>query len=256
VWNALTGDDTGDEPITVYQVWWDLGLGSWVPLIIESSSFTYTITQTSGVTSGQDYQVKYRASNKHGTGEYSDVATITASTVPEQLAAAATTNSGADVIATWSATPSERGATVTAYRIKWKKADGTYEAIATCDGADATIFANRACTVAMATLTDAATFNLALGADIYAAVEALNAKGYSTPSPDGAGGAVAQTPPLAGPTAARGAATSGAQVEITWDALDASQTGGSPVTGYELWWDSGVGGSLAHLASAPAGLSR
>jgi titin len=255
VWNALSGDDTGGEPITVYSVWWDGGVGSWVPFIIQSGTFTYSHTQTSGVTAGQPYYFKYRASNKHGTGVFSDVATIIASTVPEQLSPATTVNSGVSVIARWSLSPSDRGATVTAYRVKWKKADGTYEELAACDGSDATVFANRECTVAMASLTDASTFAVPLGADIFVAVEALNAKGYSTPSADG-GGAVAQTPPTAGPTAARGSATNGDQIEVTWAALDPSLNGGSAVTGYELWGDSGAGGALAYLAAVSAGLTR
>lgn len=206
VWDALAGDDTGGEPITVYSVWWDGGVGSWVPFIIQSGTFTYSYTQTSGVTAGQPYDFKYRASNKHGTGVFSDVATVIASTVPDQLSPATTANSGVNIIATWSLSPSDRGATVTAYRVTWKKADGTYGELAACDGSDATVLANRACSVAVASLTDPSTFALALGADVFVVVEALNAKGYSTPSADG-GGAVVQTPPTAGPTAARGSAT-------------------------------------------------
>lgn len=255
VWNALTGDDTGGEPITVYQVWWDLGLGSWVPYIIQSSSFTYTYTQTSGVAAGQSYQFKYRASNKHGTGVYSNIASIVASTVPDQLAAATTANSGADVIATWGLTPSDRGATVTAYRIVWKAADGTYATLTACNGADATVFTNRECTVPMSALTDASTFNLALGANIFAAVEAINAKGASTPSADG-GGALAQTPPIAGPTAARGGDTSSSQIEVTWAALDPSLNGGAAVTAFELFGDLGSGGALGLLAEAGVDVTR
>jgi len=256
VWNALAGDDTGGEPITVYQVWWDLGLSTWLPLIIESSSFTYTFAQTAGITAGQGYQVRYRASNKHGTGVYSDIATIYASTVPDQLAAATTANSGTEVIATWGATPSDRGATVTAYRIKWKKQDGSYAALAACDGTDATVFSNRQCSVAMSSLTDSATFNLALGANIYAAVEALNAKGYSTPSADGTGGAVAQTPPIAGPVATRGVGTTANQIEVTWTTIATSDNGGTAVTGYQVWWDAGSGGSLVYLVTTPVGFTR
>lgn len=186
----------------------------------------------------------YRASNKHGTGVFSDVATIVASTVPDQLAPATTTNDGADVDATWPLTPSERGAAVTAYRIKWKAQNGSYYEIATCDGTDATVVANRACSVAMATLTGA--FSLPLGAPIYAIVEAYNAKGYSTPSADG-GGALAQTAPTEGPAAQRGGDTSDSLIEVTWDPLAAQYNGGAAVIEYELWWDSGSGGALTKL---------
>lgn len=46
LWNALTGDDTGGEPVTVYSVWWDGGVGSWAPYIIQTPPFTYQYTTT------------------------------------------------------------------------------------------------------------------------------------------------------------------------------------------------------------------
>ena len=125
----------------------------------------------------------------HGVGEWSEVSTITASTVPEQLDPATTAHSGSSVVVSWPATPSDRGAAVSAYRVKFLESDGvTYTESSACDGASATPFTSRSCTVAMTVFTSSP-YNLAIDSPIVAAVEALNAKGYSSPSVGDATGA-------------------------------------------------------------------
>lgn len=219
-------------------------------LVLQSSgSFTFSHTQSAGITAGAAYKFKYRAANQHGVGEYSAVATIYASTVPDQLASATTVNSGADVVVTWPLTPSDRGATVTAYRVKFKGTDSLYHELASCsptDGggtADQAAFTNRQCTLAM-TLFTSSPLSLAIDAPIIAAVEAYNNKGHSTPSVDDATGATAQTKPTEGPAAARGGATDGTSLEVTWNAISASPAnGGASITAYRVYWDQGLAGS-------------
>jgi hypothetical protein len=230
----------------MYEVQWDAGTGgaSWATLVIQATgSFTYTHTAASGVDSGAEYQLRYRATNLHGTGDWSAISYITASTVPVRLAAATTANSGADVVVTWPATSSERGAAVTAYRVKFKRSDGVLAAVSACDGSTAASVADRKCTVAMTVFTTSP-FSLAIGDLIVATVEALNAKGYAAPSPENTSGASAETLPTVGPSAYRGAATSTSQLEVTWDAVAGSpDDGGAAVTDYYVYWDAGTGAS-------------
>ena len=190
-WQALTGDDTGGESITFYEVSWDMGNGgsSFSLLKLEpAGSFTYTYTQSSGINPGQDYQFKYRAYNKHGIGGYSAIATIEASTVPNQLAAASTTNSSSNVIVSWSATSSDRGSAVTEYLIKFKASNNTYiEDDLNCNGKSPSIISARSCTVPLSVFT-ASPYSLSSGNLIVVQVQAKNGKGYSTASPDNTSG--------------------------------------------------------------------
>lgn len=174
----MTGDDAGQQAITYYEVQWDTGDGSWVLLVLQSAgSYTYSHTQVAGITAGGAYQFKYRAANQHGVGEFSSIATIYASAAPDQLASATTANSGATVVVTWPVTTSDRGATVTAYRVKFKGTDNLYHELAACspaDGgstADQAAFTNRQCDLGMALFT-ASPLSLAIDAPIIAAVEA------------------------------------------------------------------------------------
>lgn len=172
------------------------------------------------------------------------MSTIIASTVPEQLGSATTAHSGSSVIVSWPATSSARGAAVTAYRVKFRQSDGvTYSESAACNGASATPFTTRSCTVAMSVFTSSP-YNLAIDSPIVAVVEAQNAKGYSTPSVGDATGAQAETAPTTGPAAFRGTATGGSQVEVVWAEVSGSpDDGGSAVTAYLVYWDAGSGGA-------------
>lgn len=77
---------------------------------------------------------------------------------------------------------------MSAYRVKFLESDGvTYTATADCNGASATPFTNRECTLAMTVFTSTP-YSLAIDTPIVAIVEAYNAKGYSTASdPDSTG---------------------------------------------------------------------
>jgi hypothetical protein len=119
-WTALTGDYTGQDTILFYEVQWDAGTNgaNWALTIMESQgSFTFTHTRQAGVSPGGSYQFKYRASNQHGNGVYSPIATIIASASPLPTPAATTTNNGLNVDVTWPEVQSIRGAAVTEYRI-------------------------------------------------------------------------------------------------------------------------------------------
>jgi hypothetical protein len=244
-WAALTGDDTGRDPVTLYAVYWDAGGATWPLLTLQSTgAFTFSFIQTSGITPGAAYRFRYRATNQHGTGDWSPIATVYASATPLPPTAATTANDGLNVVVTWPASPSDRGAAVTAYRVKFQEADGDLSLITpACDGSASGAVSGRTCTVPMATLTNAP-FSLAVGAVVKVQVEAYNEKGWSTASPLNTAGALAQTEPAVGATASRGDGTSATQLVVTWTQgqVDTSPAdGGAAVASYQVYWDAGSG---------------
>jgi hypothetical protein len=169
-WSALTTDaETGGATILSYNVEWDAGAadGNWVSLIgygADSSATTYTVT--SGVSPGIDFLFRVRAKNMWGWGDYSAITTATPSALPDQMATVTTAveaTAGAVVLA-WVA-PNDNSSPLTAYKIEFLSQDGTTwsEALATCDGSDATVMAALTCTIPMSTFT-ASPFSLPLSA--------------------------------------------------------------------------------------------
>ena len=240
-WAALTGDYSGQDTITGYQVAWDGGSAGlattdvWPFLKAESAgSFTYVHTQTTSITPGQTYRVRYRASNQPGMGDWSPILSITASAAPLAPAPMVTVNNGLNVGVSWSAPTSDRGAAITSYEVRFKRSDGTYSSILpACDGS--TLVATRACTVPMSTLT-ASPYSLAVGNLIVASVRATNNKGTSPWSTDNTAGALAETAPTTAPTPLKGAGTTSGQIQVTWTALTTSPSnGGSAVTSYRVY---------------------
>lgn len=78
-WTALSGTDTGSDPITSYLVYWDAGTSgsTWALLYTDTTpALTYTIT--SGITPGSTYQFKYKGVNQQGQGAFSTATSITA----------------------------------------------------------------------------------------------------------------------------------------------------------------------------------
>lgn len=71
----------------------------------------------------------------------------------------------------WPATTNDGGDPVTAYRIKFKKSDGTLSTSTSCDGTNSVIFTARSCTVAMSVFTSTP-YTLAINDLIVAVVEA------------------------------------------------------------------------------------
>lgn len=189
-WAALTADGatdyTGGATPSLYEVYWDAGVGgdnSWGLLVAEyAAGLTYTFEQSAGISAGQAYRFYYVVSNVHGTGIESDVVAITAAARPERLGAATTRHSGANVITTWPATSTDRGAAVTGYRVEFVRPVGLPAALAACTASITTSAAGGSCSVPMSSFTDAP-MSLGLGTAIVALVEAENAKGFSDPSP-------------------------------------------------------------------------
>jgi hypothetical protein len=178
-WDLLSAPSNGDSPVTSYHLVWDAGSGTTstdlVGLVSPYTLATYSVA--TGVTEGSTYRFKVRARNVYGWGPFSPEVSIAATDVPSQMQVVTTSIVGTSARITWTA-PASNGATITAYEILIRHADGTtLSAAATCDGADPVIVGARQCEVPLATLR-AAPYSLARGALVQAKARALNAQGY------------------------------------------------------------------------------
>ena len=101
-WQALTAateDGTGSSPILSYQLMWDNGEGGDATLAVDDSLvLSKTII---GLTQGQDYLFKVRARNVYGYGEFSDLVTIRASSVPDTMGMINTVIVGTNIFINW-----------------------------------------------------------------------------------------------------------------------------------------------------------
>jgi len=83
---------------------WDKGTGNedWGDLVgfpVDSLVTTYTVT--GGIVKGSAYRFRLRSKNIYGFGDYSSLATIYSSDVPEMPAPAKTEIVGKNVLITW-----------------------------------------------------------------------------------------------------------------------------------------------------------
>jgi len=79
---------------------------------------------------------------------------------------------------------------------------------------------------------------------VVAKVRASNAVGWGSYSDPNSVGALVQTEPVTAttPTPTRGSRTDDTRVEVAWTAITlAAETGGSPITSYNLQWNTGDG---------------
>jgi len=84
-WVPLVSPDTGYSDITSYNLQWDKGTdgATWVNLIgFNTASLAETYTIAASLNEGDHYQLKVRANNFWGWGEFSDPLTIKTATWP------------------------------------------------------------------------------------------------------------------------------------------------------------------------------
>lgn len=234
---------------------------TWTDLVGKSplsTATSYSATAAAnGVLAGQLYQVRVRAKNTHGWGPESGVLSIYAAAVPEPPAAPTTAQAGTSMRISWLA-PDNNGLTVTAYQILIRESDGaTWTEAAACDGSDATTVSNLYCDVPLAILRASPGYALPLGGAVIAKVRAQNLIGWGdySAATATAGAGTVTTEPAAPPTPVQeGSGTSDEQLHVTWAALTGDDAGGEPITSYEVWWDTGSGGSSwTLLVFQPAG---
>jgi hypothetical protein len=236
------------------------GTGPWTEVAGEAADSTALEHVVASLVAGELYHFRYRARNVHGWSEgYSPVAAILLATVPDATTAAVTSNSGLDVVVTWSTPPSDGSAPILGYRVTLKGGDALFHVESSaCDGAGAhqaaILAAPRSCTIPMTALTAPAPFALGQGALVVAVVEAFNTIGFAPTSPENTAGALVQVPPAAPPAPpVRGGSTDGAQLEVQYAAV--SEDGGAPIEAYGLEIDRADGNGFVEAVSASPALS-
>lgn len=84
-WTPLIAPQTGNSPITSYNLQWQ-NQGVWQDLLGVSPESTLTeFTLTSDFQRGQTYAFRVRAANIHGWGEWSDSSLIKAAGIPYKI---------------------------------------------------------------------------------------------------------------------------------------------------------------------------
>ena len=111
--------ETGGSPILSYHLQFDQGTGNedWADLVgfpVDSLVTTYTVTGS--IVKGTAYRFRLRSKNIYGFGDYSSLATVFSSDVPEMPAPVTTEISGVDVVITWVA-PYGNSETITEYDV-------------------------------------------------------------------------------------------------------------------------------------------
>ncbi len=177
------------------------------------------------------------ATNAYGSSAaspYGNGAILSANPVIPSVPAAPTTsvNSNTSVTITWVA-PSDGGSPITAYTVAIKNSVNTFTAESiNCNVSTTT------CTVPIFVL-QAAPYNLAWGASIYATVLAKNLVGSSAESAPGNGALIVTNPDPPISLASNAVITSASVIALTWTAPVVE--GGTAVLDYRVSWDQGTG---------------
>jgi hypothetical protein len=231
-------DAAGGSGITSYNLEWNGGVGTSFHEIVGGSTLNLNRDVTVATTPGQAYLFRYRVRNVFGWSDgFSPQVTVLSAAVPDTSAAATTEISGQNAKISWAA-PSANYDSITSYKILILSQSGELlEETQTCDGFDGTIIENTECFVPLALLI-VPDFNLAQGDPVRVQVTASNSIGESEPSAmnsatDPATTAFIETIPQAPASVTRGEASSYAQIQINWFALETdAETGGSPILSY------------------------
>jgi hypothetical protein len=110
-----------------------------------------------------------------------------------------------------------------------------------CDGTTALVVSTLSCSIPM-TAFWVSPLILVYNDPVVVQVRAHNERGWSTYSAAfGAGTPIIQTVPETMPDIVSGAATTNAQIELTWTPQTLAQSHGSAVISYNIYWDQGLG---------------
>ena len=110
--------DNGGSAINDYDLEWRQGTeGNWTDLDHTGTATTATIT---GLTNGQEYQVRVRAYNSTTYGNWSGTSQATPSTTPAQVDRLAVSVNSESLVAMWSA-PANNGAPISDYDVQYRQ---------------------------------------------------------------------------------------------------------------------------------------
>jgi hypothetical protein len=244
VTELASGEAAGGATIDSYHLEWDQGTGAWTDLVGEDGAYQLATSHTvPGVAGGNAYRFRARAHNVHGWGPASAEAVIYATSAPAQPDPVTTAQVNENIEIQWAA-PLNNYESLDAYRVAVQSSSGTFvEDLTNCDASAPDIMDELRCRVPVAVLV-AAPFSLPPGATVVAKVQARNARGWGPFSAENTAGALVITVPLAMAAPVRdSAATTTAQIKVSWTALVAPANGMSDVLTYNLEWDAGSDGA-------------
>ncbi|MGI9256310.1 MAG: fibronectin type III domain-containing protein [Salinispira sp.] len=118
----------GDNPITGYELEYKLGSDSWdtVAAVTQRTTDADTTTDTiTGLTNGTFYDVRVRAVNGAGKGEWSTPAAATPGAAPNAPTDLTLTVGDTQLTATW-AVPNNDGSAITGYELEYKLSSGDW----------------------------------------------------------------------------------------------------------------------------------
>lgn len=141
---------------------------------------SYLVTSAvEGLVNGNSYKFRYRASNKHGWGEYSEISSILAADIPQQAASVETKIENRYVKVSW-AYPNDNSAPILEYSIQIRNKAGSYILESTyCNGKNAAIVLTRYCHVPVVDVLRVAPYGLVFKDPVIAIIKARNAIGWA-----------------------------------------------------------------------------
>ena len=214
---AITAPDTGGSAITNYRVQWKSGAESYGAARQTDAGTTTNVT-IAGLTNGTAYDVRARASNSVGDGDYSDGVSGTPVDVPAAPSLAVTAG---DRRAAFTITPgSANGATISGHTVQW--------AAGAADFSSSNEQSTTSTTGTVTGLTNGTTYRFRARSS-----NSVGNSGWSTVV-TGVSPVSAATSPGQVPSLSLGA--SNQQVIVT---ATAPSDGGSAITGYHFQWKSG-----------------
>jgi hypothetical protein len=149
---------------------------------------------TAEINAGYTYMIRIRARNYWGWGDFSEIITIKASTVPAQVDTPVTSIEAVTggIRVTWTE-PDNKSDTITAYLIEAQLP--SFEWAEICDGTDSTIVTNQGCIIPMSTFWEASTYNKEYNDLVQFRVTAYNVNGWGESSSPNTEGALVYTVP-------------------------------------------------------------
>jgi hypothetical protein len=150
-WESLvTISETGHTDILLYNLWWDVSLGSVNVNLYEGLTTSYTVYS---LVPGTTYNFQIRAKNVYGYGAFSTIASLTPAAVPGTMSAIVTSLVYPQVTFSFTA-PFDNGNAITGYQVLiYSMATSEFiERSDLCDGISASVLASLSCSISMSDL--------------------------------------------------------------------------------------------------------
>ena len=123
-------DQQGNDGIIAYQVFINDGVdGSAFTIIMNASTpgfNNFNVLYSNGVVAGKTYQIKYRAQNSFGFGEFSPVGTIFAAQLTDAVGPIKIYNVDKTVVVEWVDTFEDYGYPISSYNVLFVSYEGQY----------------------------------------------------------------------------------------------------------------------------------